>query len=115
MECLHGHHPWLHKQFVNGFHAVRRENRHWAGLWSYLLIEQTLMQSVKTRGGLTRGRGMSQAVHHIWVLSLNHCAAVHDAMSSLSGLIVKSSEQHVDMGISRQKRDLEDCTLFIVV
>ena len=56
---------------------------------------------------------MSQAVRHIWVLSLNHCAAVYDAMSSLSGLTVKSSEQHVDMGISRRKRDLEDCTLFI--
>ena len=54
------------------------------------------MRSVKTRGGLTRGRGMSQAVRHIWVLSLNHCEAVHDAMSSLSGLTVKSSEQHVD-------------------
>ena len=37
----------------------------------------------------------------------------HVDMSSLSGLTVKSSEQHVDMGISRRKRDLEDCTLFI--
>ena len=72
MECLHEHHPWLHEQFVNGFHAVRRSNRHWAGLWSDLLIEQTLMRSCKIRGGLTRGRGMSQAVRHIWVLSLNH-------------------------------------------
>ena len=34
-------------------------------------------------------------------------------MSSLSGLTVKSSEQHVDMRNSRRRRDLEDCTLFI--
>ena len=80
------------------FHAVRRTNRHWSGLWSDLVIEQTLMRSIKTRGGLTRGRGMTNSVRHLWVKSMHSTTMVHDAMMTLSGVAVKSSEQHVDMG-----------------
>ena len=94
---------------MNGLHAVRRSDRYWNGLWSDLTIEQTLMRSIKTRGGLTRGRGMSESVRHLWVLSLSHCAGVHDAMMDLSGLTVKTSEQHT---WPRRKRDLEDFTRF---
>jgi len=44
--------PWLHEMFVNqGFHAVRRSNRYWAGLSTDLIIEQVLMRSIKSRGG----------------------------------------------------------------
>jgi len=34
-------HPWLHAQFEeHGFHAVRRSDRCWSGLWTDLVIEQ---------------------------------------------------------------------------
>jgi len=53
-------HPWLHVQFEqHGFHTVRRSDRYWSGLWTDLVIEQVLMRSPKSRGGLTRGRGMT--------------------------------------------------------
>ena len=112
MQDLHITQPWLHQQFMNGLHAVRRSDRYWSGLWSDLTIEQTLMRSIKTRVGLTRGRGMSESVRHLWVLSLSHCAGVHDAMMDLSGLTVKTSEQHTDASEPRRKRDLEDFTRF---
>ena len=36
--------PWLHEMFSNqGFHAVRRSSRYWAGLWADLGIEQVMM------------------------------------------------------------------------
>ena len=57
-------HPWLHEQFENGKHEVRRSQRYWAGLWSDLVIEQTLMRSVKSMGGLTRGRGLQEGTRH---------------------------------------------------
>ena len=79
--------PWLYNKFQEGFHAVRRSDR----LWSDLVIEQTLMKSIKTRGGLTRGRGMSEDVRQLWVLSLSDCAVIHRAMTEVSGLTVKSS------------------------
>ena len=54
-------HPWLYHCFIEqGFHAVRRSSRYWAGLWTDLIIEQVMMRSIKGRGGLTRGRGMTE-------------------------------------------------------
>ena len=44
----------------------------------------------------------------MWVLSLNYSAAIHDAMTELSGVKTRTSEQHVDMRASRCKRDNED-------
>ena len=114
MQQLDMTHPWLFEMFSNGFHAVRRMNRHWSGLWSDLVIEQTLMRSMKTRGGLTRGRGMTDSLRHLWVQSMHSTAMVHDAMMALSGVAVKSSKQHVDMGESRRKRDFEDYEKFKV-
>ena len=50
-------HPWLYNCFAEqGFHTVRRSNRFWAGIWTDLTIEQVMMTSLKSRGGLTRGR-----------------------------------------------------------
>ena len=65
MVSLSEKYPWLHKQFENGKHAVRRSQRYWAGLWSDLVIEQTLIKSVKSTGGLTRGRGMQEGTRHL--------------------------------------------------
>ena len=53
MKYLFESHPWLHQQFISGNHAVRRSAYHWSGLWSDLTIEQTMMRSIKTQGGLT--------------------------------------------------------------
>ena len=48
--------PDLYEQFThNGHHTVRWSNRFWSGIWTDLSIEQALMHSLKTRGGLTRG------------------------------------------------------------
>ena len=44
-----------------GFHVIRRSDRFWAGLSSDLVIEQVLMRSVKSSGGLTHGRGMAES------------------------------------------------------
>ena len=112
MQALPRTHTWLYNCFTNGLHAVRRSNRHWSGLWSDLVIEQTLMKSNKSRGGLTRWRGMTDSVRHLWVLSLSHSSIVHQSMMTLSGLDLKSSEQHIDMGESRRKRDYEDYKIF---
>ena len=113
MEELNATNPWLQEKFEKGFHAVRRSARHWSGLWSDLVIEQTLMRSIKSRGGLTRGRGMTETVHHLWVLRISHSAAVHDAMTSLSGVAIKYSEQHIEMGSARRVRDFDDGCKFV--
>ena len=55
-------HPGLHKHFMNGLHVIRKSNLFCAGLFPDLVIEQVLMHSLihslKTSGGLTRGCGI---------------------------------------------------------
>ena len=84
--------PWLFEKFTEGYHAVRQSDQFWSGLWSDLVIEQILMRSIKTRGGLIRGCGMSESVRHLWVLILNAFASIYQAMTDVSALNVNFSE-----------------------
>ena len=94
MRKLTSTHPWLHQTFVEGYHTVRRSERLWAGLWTDIVIEQVLMRSLKSRGGLTRGRGMTESVQQQWVYSMHACVALHDAMTSLTGKNHTTSHKH---------------------
>ena len=60
MVRLESEHPVVYQKLIDGFHVVRRSDRKWAGLSKDLVIEQVLMRSMKTSGGLTRGRGMTE-------------------------------------------------------
>ena len=42
-----------------GFFTVRRSDKYWCGIWTDMTIEQVLMRSLKTSGGLTCERGIS--------------------------------------------------------
>ena len=105
-------HPWLHQCFLEkGYHTIRRSDRYWAGLWSDLIIEQVLMRTLKSRGGLSRGRGMSDSVIVMWIYSMHRLAGIHNAMSNLTGQIHQTSEQHVELRESRINRDTMDLTI----
>ena len=56
------------------------------------------MRSVKTTGGLTRGRGMTETQRLVWVMSMPICADVNNAMQSLTGTNYSTSEQHNSTG-----------------
>ena len=106
---LPSEYPWLYEQFaIHGFHTVRRADRYWAGLWTDLIIEQVMMRSIKSRGGLTRGRGMTESVRLCWVYSMHKCAAIHHSMTELTKCYHKTSDQHVELGGSRCLRDFND-------
>ena len=107
MQDLPNTHPYLYAQFNEGKHAIRRSNRFWAGLSTDLVIEQTMMRSVKGRGGLTRGRGMHETVRSIWVNTLSVCASVHLAMATLTGLDSRQTD-HSEVASARMQRDKVD-------
>ena len=113
MQKLPQTHSWLYHQFVKKQHTVKRTAKIFTGLWADLVIEQTLMRSIKSRGGLPEGRGMTDNVRHLWVLSMSYTASIHEAMIELSKTQVQSSEQHVELGTSRRRRDYRDCELFL--
>ena len=69
------------------------------------------MRNLKSSGGLTHGGMRSElttAQRHQWVLSMPLCAGMNRAMQHLTGVKYRSSEQHQEMGASRQERDSSD-------
>ncbi|KAJ8406495.1 hypothetical protein AAFF_G00300690 [Aldrovandia affinis] len=101
-------HPDVYKRFGEGFHVVRRSDRVWAGLSVDLVIEPVLMRSMKTSGGLTRGRGMTELQRLKRLLSMPACAEVNNAMQELTGVNHNTGDQNKDMTDARQARDMKD-------
>ena len=88
--------------------VVRRNNRYWGGLAPDLVIEQALMRSLKSTGGLTRGRGMPECQRSIWTLSMPICAQINESMQDLAGPTYSTSEQHVESSRSRMTKHKHD-------
>ena len=74
MQCLQRDHPDIFHDFMNGNHVIRRSDRYWGELSTDLIIKQVLMRSIKSVGGLTRGRVMSESQRAQWLLSMPACA-----------------------------------------
>ena len=69
------------------------------------MIEQVLMRSVKSSGGLTRCQGMGEAQRAEWLLSMPACADINNAMVELTGVGFHTSDQHKE-GKKETKRTL---------
>ena len=108
MNQLEDRQPTVHAVFMEGGHVIRRSDRYWAGLSTDLIIEQVLMRSIKTSGGLTRGRGMTEVQRLVWLLSMPACAEIHSSMQELTQVNCDKSEQNKDSTKARMTRDAED-------
>ena len=108
MSQLQSSHPDVHAKFTAGFHVIRRSNQFWAGLSSDLVIEQTLMRSLKSSGGLTHGSGMTEEMRALWTMSKPVTARFNNAMQEFTDLVYSTSEQHKESTGSRMRRDRAD-------
>ena len=97
----------FHK-FMTGFPVIRRTIQYWAGLGSDLVIEQTMMRSLKSTRGLTRGTGMTEHQRAIWTMSAPMSSAYNYAMQSFNKTLYVTSEQHKEATPSRMERDIKD-------
>ena len=87
---------------------IRRSNQFWAGLSSDLVIEQTLMRSLKSSGGLTHGSGMTEEMRALWTMSTPITSEYNDAMQEFNNLTYTTSEQHRESTEARMNRDQVD-------
>ena len=108
MHTLHKTHPDVSRHFDQGLHIVRRSHRFWAGRFSVLVIGQVLMRSMTTSGGLTKGRGMTEIQRLVWLMAHPVCTEVNNAMQQLTGVQYNTSEQHRDLSMVRQRKDITD-------
>ncbi len=113
MATLEDDFPEVYAHFEKGHHVLRRSDRFWAGLSTDLVIEQSLMRSLKTSGGLSRGRGFTEAQRLTWLMSRPVCLSVNSAMQELESVTYVSSEQHKEASRPRVKRDGEDVELIL--
>ncbi|KAJ8897683.1 hypothetical protein PR048_003033 [Dryococelus australis] len=77
-------------------------------MWSDMAIEQTLMSDMKSKGGLTQGRGLSDSVLAKWVGSARTATAMCSSLEVFASVHFMSGEQHVDFCVSRINRDDQD-------
>ena len=66
------------------------------------------MRSMKTRGGLTRGRGMTETQRLVWLMAHPVCAEVNNVMQQRTSVQYNTSEQHKDLTTTRQVNDMTD-------
>ncbi|KAK3889497.1 hypothetical protein Pcinc_006469 [Petrolisthes cinctipes] len=104
MSQLKARHSDVYENFSRGFHVIRRSNHCWAGL----LIEQTLIRSLNSSGGLTHGSGITEEKRALWTMSIPITSEYNNAMQEFSGLIGTTSEQHRKSTEARMKRDNSD-------
>ena len=58
------------------------------------------MRSVKTTGGMTRGKGKAEYQRAQFLLSMPACAAMNVAMQTFCGTEFRTSSQHKETGKS---------------
>ena len=60
------------------------------------------MRSMKTSGGLTRGKGTTVQHRLIWLLLMPVCAEMNRSMLDLTGVSYNTGEQNKDISESRK-------------
>ena len=95
-----------------GYFTIRRKDQSWGGNFSDQVIEQELMRQLKTSGGMTHGRGITESTLTKWIHSLPYHVLVCDALESFTGIQSWSSEQHKDLRISTATKDTRDYSVF---
>ncbi|KAI4475653.1 hypothetical protein M0802_015081 [Mischocyttarus mexicanus] len=68
------------------------------------------MRSMKTKGGLTRGTGITDEVLTKWVLTMPVFTEICNCMHTFCNVNVVTSEQYVDSRGSKIDRDTADVT-----
>ena len=102
-------HPWVYQWFKEGsLPTVKRSDKYWAGLWADLVIEQVMMRSIKSNGGLARGKEVLESTRQLWLGSIYRCADIYNAMTELTGASRKTSEQHVQIALGRISHNRKD-------
>ena len=100
-------HPQLYEKYLAGNYSVKRSDKRWSGIPCDLAMEQTYIRDGNSPSGITRGRGMTEAVRKLWTLSLSECATMHRALLDLTNTKV-FKEEHVELRNSRMREDFED-------
>lgn len=97
----------------NGLFTIRKTNKPWSGVWSDMTIEQTAMRFFGTgKEGTKHGRTMTDSVVSRFILGMPYAFDILDQLEQIANCRSASSDQHVELTSTRQKKDKEDIEVF---
>lgn len=71
------------------------------------------MRAIKSQGGLSRGRGVTDDVLLKWIICTPTCSRGIQSLESFTGSMSSTTEQHVELRDSRITRDNVDKKKFV--
>ncbi|CAH0555189.1 unnamed protein product [Brassicogethes aeneus] len=83
------------ENFKNGFFTIKRTEKFNSGTWTDMVIEQSLMKSMKSEGGLSRGRSTQESVLCKWVYAMYATNIICEEIEYFCNISLDSPEQHV--------------------
>lgn len=116
MATLKVDHPEVHNLFIKGHHVVRQSDAYWCGVPTDQIIECQLMRALKSTGGVSRGRGWTDSVRLVWVMSRPVCIDINLQIQKLTGVHFSTSLQHKEASkasIARDEREVAAMVEFI--
>ncbi|GBN73034.1 hypothetical protein AVEN_44198-1 [Araneus ventricosus] len=96
------------RRFIQGFFTVRRSAKFSCGTSTDMIIEQSLMKSMRTDGGIAQGRSTQESVISEWVYGMHATNTVCEGLEDLANAKMDTTDKHVDASDSRVKLDTED-------
>ena len=76
-----------------------------------MAVKHILMRAMKTSGGLTSKRGISDNTLACWVLLLPLTVALCNSLEDFTGVVHETSEQYKELRSSRQVKDNHDVSV----
>lgn len=101
--------------FKNGYFTVKRTDKFNSGTWTDMVIEHSLMKSMKSKGGVSRGRSTQDSVLCKWVYGMYATNTICEEIEKFCNISLDSAEQHVDSRDSRVKRDNIDVKKLVII
>ena len=99
IQLLSNYKSWMNNQeyekfFDEGKVVIRRIEEEWKGNEADKVIEQDLMRLIKSKGGLTRGRGISNSTMQKFTNALPMTIQMCSSLEEYCSIHSNTSEQH---------------------
>ncbi|KAG1706167.1 Carcinine transporter [Nymphon striatum] len=97
---------------THGYFTIRRTHHFWSGIFTDQTIEQNLMRMLKSAGGMTHGREITESTLTNWVHSFPFTIPICKSIEQFTNINCTSSYQHRDLNAGSESKDKRDHETF---
>ncbi len=90
---------------THGYFTIRRTHHFWSGNFTDQTIEQDLMRMLKSAGGMTHGREITESTLTNWVHSFPFTIPICKSIERFTNVNCTSSYQHRDLNAGSESKD----------